>query len=149
MDITNLDEILAFAIDSEQESHDFYMDLSGQARSDSVRETLVSMAQEELSHKEKLLAMRAGRVTLRVDRPVPDLKIGDYLVPQRPHADMDYAQALVLAMQKEKAAFKLYSELAGMVDGEPRALLLSLAQEEARHKLRFEIEYDDFVLREN
>ena len=30
-----------------------------------------------------------------------------------------------------------------------RELFLSLAQEEAKHKLRFEIEYDDMILTEN
>jgi len=28
-------------------------------------------------------------------------------------------------------------------------LFLGLAQEESRHKLRFELEYDEYVLREN
>ena len=63
---------------------------------------------------------------------------------------MDYQQALLLAMKKEKAAFKLYSALA---DRAPNAQLkdvfLGLAQEESKHKLRFEIEYDEYVLREN
>ena len=30
-----------------------------------------------------------------------------------------------------------------------KATLLGLAQEEAKHKLRFEIEYDDEILKEN
>jgi hypothetical protein len=30
-----------------------------------------------------------------------------------------------------------------------RNIFLALAQEESKHKLRFEIEYDEFVLREN
>ena len=34
-------------------------------------------------------------------------------------------------------------------DEDLRGLLLSLAQEEAKHKLRFEIEYDDRILTEN
>jgi rubrerythrin len=53
-------------------------------------------------------------------------------------------------MNKEKAAFKLYSDLAKIApNNEIREIFLSLAQEEAKHKLRFEIEYDDYVLKEN
>ena len=53
-------------------------------------------------------------------------------------------------MKQEKAAFKLYSDLARMAStAELRELLLGLAQEEAKHKLRFEIEYDENVLKEN
>ena len=63
---------------------------------------------------------------------------------------MDYQEALVLAMSQEKAAFKLYSKLAERSPNEQfKSLFLSLAQEEAKHKLRFELEYDEFVLRDN
>jgi rubrerythrin len=81
---------------------------------------------------------------------VIDLKIADYLVEVKEKADMTYQEVLVLAMQKEKAAFKLYQNLASKAtDGNVKSIFLSLAQEEAKHKLRFEIEYDEFVLREN
>ena len=36
-----------------------------------------------------------------------------------------------------------------MQDPELRKMFLSLAQEEAKHKLRFEIEYDDEIMKEN
>ncbi len=56
----------------------------------------------------------------------------------------------VLAMKKEKAAFRLYLDLAAQVQSEDqKTLFLALAEEEARHKLRFELEYDKVVLREN
>ncbi len=52
-------------------------------------------------------------------------------------------------MKAEKAAFKLYHTLASTTDDPAlKATLLGLAQEEAKHKLRFEIEYDDEFLRE-
>jgi rubrerythrin len=63
---------------------------------------------------------------------------------------MDYQQALVVAMQKEKMAFKMYSDLAEQVDDENlKNTFLSLAQEEAKHKLRFELEYDEHVMTDN
>ena len=53
-------------------------------------------------------------------------------------------------MKKEKAAFRLYSDLAAKTDDANRKeTMLGLAQEEAKHKLRFEVEYDEFVLTEN
>jgi len=63
---------------------------------------------------------------------------------------MTYAQALVVAMSKEKAAFRLYYDLAKTAGNEEmRDIFIALAQEESKHKLRFEIEYDEYVLREN
>jgi rubrerythrin len=63
---------------------------------------------------------------------------------------MTYEEALVVAMKKEKAAFKLYTKLAEKAPTEDlKDVFLSLAAEESKHKLRFEVEYDDYVLREN
>lgn len=53
-------------------------------------------------------------------------------------------------MKKEKAAFKLYNDLAAAASDETsREMFLMLAQEEAKHKLRFEVEYDNNILTEN
>jgi len=53
-------------------------------------------------------------------------------------------------MNKEKAAFRLYTSLSERAeDAALKELFAALAQEESKHKLRFEVEYDDFVLREN
>jgi rubrerythrin len=81
---------------------------------------------------------------------VMDLKIADYVMDVEPSSDLDYQDALILAMKEEKAAFRLYSDLAAATDDEAlRVTLLALAQEEAKHKLRFEIEYDDHILTGN
>ena len=51
---------------------------------------------------------------------------------------------------KEKEKFKFYSSMAeNAVNKECRDTFLALANEEARQKLKFEIEYDEFVLVEN
>ena len=52
--------------------------------------------------------------------------------------------------RNEKSAFRLYSDLAASVDDNQLKLtFLGLAQEEAKHKLRFEVEYDENILAEN
>jgi rubrerythrin len=76
----SINDILDFAIVSEQEAVDFYTKLSKQATNEAMKEVFLQFAKEEM---------------------------------------------------------------------EIREIFLSLAQEEAKHKLRFEIEYDDYVLKEN
>jgi rubrerythrin len=67
-----------------------------------------------------------------------------------PNPEMDYGDALVLAMKMEKASFRLYSDLAESTnDATLAGTLRALAQEEAKHKLRFELEYDDYAQRDN
>ena len=91
-----------------------------------------------------------GRLTLRPGVQVADLKISDYLKEVAPSPRMDDQKALILAMQREKASFRLYSDLAETVEkAEFGDILMSLALEEAKHKLRLEIEYDDHYLTEN
>ena len=145
----SVEEILDFAITGETEAHQFYTDLADKMENPALRDVFLGFAREELGHKARLEGIKQGGA-LGALGPVQDLAIADYLVDAKPGANMDYQSALILAMKKEKAAFKLYSALASKVaDEQLRDLFLMLAQEEAKHKLRFEIEYDDEILKEN
>jgi rubrerythrin len=115
-----------------------------------MKDVFRGFAREEMGHKAKLEAVRKGQLLLSAQQKITDLGIGDHLTDIELQGELDYQQALIVAMKAEKAAFKLYLELADATDNaELRDLLLSLANEEARHKLRFEIEYDDVILTEN
>ena len=141
------DEILDFAIKNEEDAAKFYNELAGKMDKPAMKNVFLGFAKEEEGHKAKLLGVKQGKQLEPTKTKVLDLKIGDYLVEEEPKADLDYQGALILAMKQEKAAFKLYSDLAASTDDDNiRTLFLSLAQEEAKHKLRFEIEYDDNIL---
>ena len=148
-EFNSIEEILEFAIAGEIEASQFYMDLAGQMDTQEMREVFEGFAREELAHKTKLEAVKKGEIQPKTE-DVVDLKIADYMVDIKPTPGMDYQSAIILAMKKEKAAFKLYTTLASkMQDTKLRDMFLSLAQEEAKHKLRFEIEYDDEIMKEN
>lgn len=143
---SSVDEILDFAIEKEEEAADFYTSLAERAKRPWMRQIFLDFAGEEQGHKRKLLRIKQDGSLLSTAGKVTDLKMADYLTDVEPSSDLEYEEALILAMKKEKAAFKLYTDLAATTDSEPlRATLLGLAQEEAKHKLRFEIEYDDLM----
>jgi rubrerythrin len=143
-------DILEFAMAREQESYQFYTSLATRMERPWMQDVFEQFAKEELGHKAKLQGVKEGKRMLSTEGTVLDLKMADYLVAGEVSGDMDYQQALIMAMKKEKAAFRLYSDLADRVaDGALRTLFLGLAQEEAKHKLRFEVEYDDVILRDN
>lgn len=143
-------EVLDFAIEREREAVVFYKELAAKATTASTRVAYEDFAKEEGAHHAKLIRMKESGQLEQANQKVLDLKIGDYLVEPNPDVELDYPQALILAMKREKAAFKLYSDLAAATDdADLRAALLVLAQEEARHKLRFEVEYDEHVLDED
>lgn len=146
----SIDEVLDFAMKSEQEAVDFYTQLASQMQNHEMQETFLQFAKEEVGHKARLQKIKDERLFDLTDEKVLDLKIADYVVSAKPDPGMSYADALVLAMKKEKAAFKLYTNLSQRTDNtELKAVFQSLAIEESKHKLRFEIEYDEHVMREN
>ena len=143
-------EILEFAIGKEQESIDFYAGLARWVKSPAMKDVFTQFSLEETGHKKKLQRIEESRIEICPIGRVLDLKIADYSVEPTPNEKMDYQKALLLAMQREKASFRLYEDLASRAESEDlRCTFLNLAQEEARHKLRFEIEYDECILTDN
>lgn len=146
----SINDILDFAINAEQEAVEFYTQLSELVKTTDMQQVFAQFAGEEISHKAKLMNIKESGIVVMKSEKVADLKIADYTVSVRPTSGMSYTDALILAMNKEKAAFKLYTALAKRAsDNEVKNLFLMLAQEESKHKLQFELEYDEFVLREN
>jgi len=146
----NVDDILNFAIKNEQMAIDFYSELGSKSKNEEMKKVFEEFAQEEVKHKARLTKIKEDRVILISEQQVQDLKISDYTINITPKPDLPYEEALILAMNREKAAFRLYMNLSEKVDDPAfKELFLSLAQEESKHKLRFELEYDEYVLREN
>lgn len=146
-----IDDILNFAIKDEQRASDLYADLATKSRNREIQKMFEQFSKEELGHKKKLEAINSQEMVVVTLEKVQDLQIGDYLVEvNTSRDDLSYQEALIVAMKEEKAAFRLYNDLAAKTDhAELKETFLLLAQEEAKHKLRFEIEYDDYILREN
>ncbi|MEN3045788.1 MAG: ferritin family protein [Candidatus Hydrothermales bacterium] len=146
MELKSIDEILKFAISKEEEAYSIYVGLKEKTENKALKKIFEDLAQEELKHKQKLLDFKEGKIILTPkSEKVPDLKISDHLVGGKLEEDMDIQDILIFAMNREKLAFRLYSELAERVESqEAKDLLISLAKEEAKHKLRLETIYDDY-----
>ncbi|UCD94469.1 MAG: ferritin family protein [Candidatus Zixiibacteriota bacterium] len=151
MKLDSINKVLDFAIEKEQDAADFYSDLSKKMEKKHMSEIFEQFALEEKSHKAKLESVKQGNLDLsHVEQKIMDLRIAETVMDIDLDTKFDYQQVLIVAMKAEKASYKLYNDLAEMSDDpEIKQLFLGLAQEEAKHKLRFEIEYDDEVLKEN
>lgn len=147
----SVDDILEFAIKEEQKASDLYTSLAARSRNRMIQEVFIQFSKEELGHKKKLEAIKRKDYVVVSREKVMDMKIGDYLVEvNKSREDLTYQESLIIAMKEEKAAFRLYMDLANRTDdARLKKTFLMLAQEEAKHKLRFEIEYDDYILKEN
>jgi rubrerythrin len=138
------EEILEMAIAREVDANGFYLALAARSKKPHVRKIFEQLAAEELEHKARLELeiMKTGRVVnthktplgLRYDQP-------DYTSPK---FEIDYKDILLIGIQKEEAAFRLYTDLAGMTnDHDSKETLLAIAREEAEHKVRFQAVFEN------
>jgi rubrerythrin len=145
-----VDDIFDFAIDNEIEAYKFYTDLAAKMDNPDMKKVFLEFADEEQNHKKLLEDTKKGKKIELSGEQITDLKIAEFTVEVQPTPDMDYQAALVLAMQQEKKAFQLYTRMANLVtDPANKQLFQSLAQQEAKHKLHFELEYDQVILKED
>ena len=77
---------------------------------------------------------------------IPDIKRSNYVVDMAYRKGMDYRDILLLAMKREEKALALYNDLQDKADSQGQKKVFKiLCQEEAKHKLALETEYDDYM----
>lgn len=145
----DVEEILYYAISREVEANVFYNLLSQYIDDVQVRALCGEFAAEELEHKARLeleimklgMVVKPSAALEQSDRVLP--KPLDYMLGMAKVMQLNLPNLLLLAMEKEKVSFRLYIDFLALVkDEQSRQTILELAEEEARHKMRFEIEYD-------
>lgn len=146
-EIDNNNEIIEFAIDRELKANHFYISLAERMADPSMKELFLALAADEIDHKERLEfeLIKRGQPVAADDfdeeydeDELPMIGTPGGLI-------MDYKAALEMAIQKEKTSFRFYADLAAKAqDHDSRELLYELAEEEMKHKLRFEYEYQKF-----
>jgi rubrerythrin len=148
--MNTVDEILEYAISQEQQAADFYKSVAQRAETAGMKKLLLDFSAEEMRHKKLLQDVKAGEHELTPEQEVLDLKIVDYLVEVDATDDISYQDALIIAMKRERAAYQLYTDMAAKIpESHLKEVILGLAKEEAKHKLFFESEYDERVLKDN
>ena len=141
------EDIIEYAVQREKDSISMYLDLAQRMSSPNLQQAFIEFAKEEQQHADMLEfeLIKAGKaVNFNKDdfvfETAPPLDDPDMTI------DIDFKDALLLAVKKEESSFKLYSELAAHAkDPELKNALLQLAEEEVRHKLRFELEYRKLI----
>jgi rubrerythrin len=135
-------EILELAISREIDAYKFFMIMASRSLRPELRTVFEELAAEELEHKAKLELeiMKTGRVLTATEHPELKNDEDEAVITQ---LDMDYKHMLRLCIQKEDASFRLYVDMAGRVTSEEAyETFLALAEEEVKHKIRFEKEYE-------
>jgi rubrerythrin len=157
-----LKKILENAIRIEEESYALYTKAQGLAQLPSSKALLRELADAEVKHKEKLVAIKEGSASVywagvselgSETGDIEDLKIVDYLQNTTLSEDADYPAILIYAAKREKMTYEHYRSLAEGPFARyfPQAgeLFSKLAEEELIHKNKIERECDERVLKED
>ena len=143
--IASMADVLDFAMSAETKAAELYTTMAAMVENPWMRQTLEGLAEEELGHRKKLKAVKTGWSAL-VREDAGDLGIAETLEDVQPHANMDYRELLVFAIKKESLSHSLYTRLASIfTEPELHETFLKLANEEAQHKRRFELEYESLT----
>ncbi len=139
-----LKELIETAIRREEDAYAFYTDLQNRTEDAAVKDTLAFIAGEEQKHKAFLvryLEGGAGSAGLRLSE-VTYYKIAEHQQEPELGERMSAADIYLVAAHREKRSHRFYSELAALhPEGEARAMLLKMANEELKHKEKMEYLY--------
>jgi rubrerythrin len=152
-----LKKLLEAAVRIEEQSYALYTTALEKATLPSAKSLLRELAQAEIGHKEKLLAIMHNKADIsRLGSPtghVEDLKIVDFAEKTTLSENANYPTLLLFAAKREKDTYEHYRSLATgpFARYYPTAgeLFSKLAEEELIHKDRLEREYDQNVLKED
>ena len=145
------ESIVEFGILKEKQANRFYLAMAERVADARISAVFKTLAAEELGHREKLELelMKVGR-TVDTSPDEEEIDPSDYIYSDGGELDMDYRDLLDLAVAKEDSAFRLYVDMATRAKNEEsREACLEMAQEEVRHKLRFEMERDRLAKRKS
>jgi rubrerythrin len=135
-------DIIDYALMREDEAYDFYTDMAGQVKNPDLSRKLLELADAELAHKGKLLAVKEGRTEL-LEEHGADIEFDDFCLTLDLHSDNNLKDILEFAIGKENEAIRIYKDLSHFFPpGEHRKMFKLLAQEEKKHKQLFEDEYN-------
>lgn len=151
---TALERILDQAIQFEEDAFQFYTKAKAMVKRTNIKSTLQDLAKQEVKHKQRLQALRAGNTETIIAMPrqgkIEDLKLAEYLVPRPLDENASFQDVLIVAMQREKSSHDFYSTMAGIAEAaEAKSLFQFLAEEELVHKNKIESLYDEVLYKDN
>jgi len=141
MEDLTLSVVLDIAIISEDEAYDFYMEMYDKVEDKTVKKTIEWIAGEEQKHKAFLVNYRDGQygsdALLLSD--IANYKIAEHQKEPEIDKDMSKKDIFLWAAHKELRSYNFYTALAEIhPEGETKATILKIANEELKHKEKME-----------
>jgi rubrerythrin len=144
MDQKAYQAILDVAIQNEIEAHLFYHQVAEKVKSDYLHKLFLQFAAEELKHRDILEGFRNNKAAALSFKRVQDFQVSETMDEPPLSITMKPADAIALAMKKEEAAMRQYTQLAqAAMDEGQKKIFLELAEMERMHKTKMEAAFVD------
>ena len=147
MKFKSIEELIRFAIRKELAASQFYFDLAEIMSNDTVKELFVEMASDEINHKQllELEIMKLGKVIVE-ESPEIDRNQQNFFFKSSFGKTLSINEIIQLAIQREQASFRMYMDLYALTDDdEQKQMIMAMAEEEVRHKIILEVQYDELL----
>jgi rubrerythrin len=148
MEFETIEDAIRFAIQKEEASAQFYHDIAERMENPATKIIFEVLGRTELQHKSnlELEMIKIGKTVIQQPCTIPDLPDNTYIEMDEDASKMSFLDALQVAIRKERAAFVLYAGLmAQTTDPQLRQVFMELSEEEMRHLIQFENEYNNII----
>ncbi len=141
-DVEKIANVLEIAVEKEIEAYRFYCAAAELISDKTGRDIFQQMANDEIKHRQRLELeiMKLGKTLKKQEDITIDVEV-------EPGFNLSYKEALIIGIQKEDASFQLYIQaMISTVDLELREVFMRLAEEEVKHKVKFEVEHNRLMV---
>lgn len=158
--LKSFEEVISYAISRETQAANFYEIYGEKAEKLATKSMFKELAAEEKKHKKLLEEFTLEQLKNFKPLKLEDLGLSAIIKDAKFSQDMEYADALRMAIKREEESIKLYRVLADETLKDETAcktpegrnqlkkLFDFLVEQEKQHKNKLEAEYDTVVLKD-
>jgi rubrerythrin len=158
--LKSFEEVIAFAISREAQAANFYEIYGQKTEKLATKSMFQELAAEEKKHKELLEGLTSEQLSNFKPKKIEDLGLSAIIKDSQFSPDMEYADALRMAIKREEESINLYLFFAEQAVKDETAcktplernqlkkLFNFLVEQEKQHKNKLEAEYDAVILKD-
>ena len=143
-------DLIAKAVEKEEEANKLYTDAAAKAQHAEVKKLFTELAEQELEHKRILLDMDMDKLEKIAPQKISDPKLTQIVEPTALSDEFTLQEAVLFAIKREDEAHTFYKEFAELAeDSGLKNVFENLAAMEMGHKTSLKGMYEQNIYNEN
>jgi len=150
MNKTFASELIAKAIEREEDAHRLYSKAASLVQKPEVKKLFEELASQELDHKETLKKIDASQFSGKSNERTTISSLSSLVEPHELSPEFSIQDAMIFAIKREEESYRFYTEFAELAeDDKLKNIFFNLAAMEMHHKNSLEDIYDRKIAWEN